>query len=88
MEIMVPVSMPVSAARPARQRLRDLRGARIALVDDNLDQTFTTHLQALLAEQHGASVERLVKPTGTAPSPKTLIDRAATAQVAIVGVAL
>ncbi len=89
MEILVPVWPVVASTGPAKQRLRDVRGARIALVDDNLDIPFTTHLEALLAEHHGAKVTRLVKPSGTAPSPTDLLDDAATtAQAAVVGIGL
>ena len=88
MEILVPVWPAAAATRPAKQRLRELRGARVALVDDNLDIPFTTHLESLLAEHHGAKVTRLVKPSGTAPSPPDLLDAATTAQVAIVGIGL
>ena len=88
MEILVPVWPAVASARTAKQRLRDVRGARIALVDDNLDIPFTTHLEWLLSERHGAKVERLVKPSGTAPSPRDLIDGAAAAHAAIVGIGL
>lgn len=88
MDILVPVWPAGSSDRPAKQRLRELHGARIALVDDNLDIPFTTRLEALLTERHGAKVERLVKPSGTAPSPRDLIDGAATAQAAIVGIGL
>jgi hypothetical protein len=88
MEILVPVWPAVASARAATQRLRDVRGARIALVDDNLDIPFTTHLASLLSERHGAKIERLVKPSGTAPSPRELIDGAATAHAAIVGIGL
>jgi hypothetical protein len=88
MEILVPVWPASSSERPANQRLRELHGARIALVDDNLDIPFTTRLEALLTERHGAKVERLVKPSGTAPSPRSLIDSAAGARAAIVGIGL
>jgi hypothetical protein len=88
MEILVPVWPAAASARAATQRLREVRGARIALVDDNLDIPFTTHLEWLLAERHGVKVERLVKPSGTAPSPRELIDGAATAHAAIVGIGL
>lgn len=88
MEILVPVWPAAAPTRAVTQRLRDVRGARIALVDDNLDIPFTTHLEALLGERHGAKVERLVKPSGTAPSPPDLIDAAATTQAAIVGIGL
>ena len=48
----------------------------------------TTHLEALLGERHGAKVERLVKPSGTAPSPSDLVDTAAGAHAAVVGIGL
>ena len=88
MEILSPVWPAPSAARPAKRRPRGLAGASIALVDDNLDIPFTTHLEALLGERYGARVARLVKPSGTAPSPRTLIDEAAASDVAIVGIGL
>jgi len=49
---------------------------------------FTTRLEVLLAERAGATVRRLVKPSGTAPSPPALIDDAAQADVAVVGIGL
>lgn len=88
MEILVPVWPAADTARLPKTRPRSLAGARIALVDDNLDIPFTTHLEALLGERHGAKVERLVKPSGTAPSPRELIDSAAGAHAAIVGIGL
>ena len=88
MEILVPVWPAADTARPPKTRPRSLAGARIALVDDNLDIPFTTHLEELLGERHGAKVERLVKPSGTAPSPPNVIDTAAAAHAAIVGIGL
>jgi hypothetical protein len=88
MEILVPVWPVVESVRPRKTRPGELRGARIALVDDNLDIPFTTHLESLLGDRHGAKVERLVKPSGTAPSPLDLIDLAAGAHAAIVGIGL
>ena len=88
MEILVPVWPAADTVRPPKTRPQSLMGARLALVDDNLDIPFTTHLEALLGERHGAKVERLVKPSGTAPSPRDLIDGAATAEAAIVGIGL
>ena len=88
MEILVPVWPAAGTARPPKTRPQSLAGARIALVDDNLDIPFTTHLEALLGERHGAKVERLVKPSGTAPSPGALIDTATGAHAAIVGIGL
>ena len=88
MDILIPVWPAAGTALPTRKRLGELRGARIALVDDNLDIPFTTHLESLLGERHGAKVERLVKPSGTAPSPRDLIDGAAGAHAAIVGIGL
>ena len=88
MEILSPVWPATPAARPAKQRPRGLAGAAIALVDDNLDVPFTTRLEALLGERYGAKVQRLVKPSGTAPAPKALIEAAAARDAAIVGVGL
>jgi hypothetical protein len=88
MEILVPVWPAAETPRPPNTRPQSLAGARIALVDDNLDIPFTTHLEALLGERHGAKVERLVKPSGTAPSPPDVIDTAAAAHAAIVGIGL
>jgi hypothetical protein len=88
MEILVPVWPAQSAGRPAKRRPQGLGGATVALVDDNLDIPFTTHLGDLLADRYGAKVRRLVKPSGTAPSPRELIDEAAGADVAVVGIGL
>lgn len=88
MEIMIPVWMQPEQAQAAPKALAALRGAKVALVDDNFDEPFTTHLERLLRDEHGAIVDRLVKPLGSAPSPRSLIERAAQSQVAIVGIAL
>ena len=88
MELLSPVWPAATASRPAKKRPRALSGIRIALVDDNLDIPFTTHLETLLIERTGAKVRRLVKPSGTAPSPAALIDDAAASDVAVVGIGL
>ena len=88
MEILVPVWPTAEMTRAPKTRPHSLAGARIALVDDNLDIPFTTQLESLLGDRHGAKVERLVKPSGTAPSPRDLIDGAAGAHAAIVGIGL
>jgi hypothetical protein len=88
MDILVPVWPAANTTRKPKTRPTSLAGARIALVDDNLDIPFTTHLEGLLRERQGAKVERLVKPSGTAPSPRNLIDSAAGTQAAIVGIGL
>jgi len=88
MELLSPVWPATSTPRPAKARPATLSGVRIALVDDNLDIPFTTHLETLLTERHGAKVRRLVKPSGTAPSPSSLIDDAAGSDVAVVGIGL
>jgi hypothetical protein len=88
MEILSPVWPAAAAPRPAKTRPHRLDGASIALVDDNLDIPFTTHLEALLQTRYGASVQRLVKPSGTAPSPPDLIAKAAASDVAVVGIGL
>ena len=88
MELLSPVWPAASAPPPAKTRPTTLNGIRIALVDDNLDIPFTTHLETLLTERTGAKVRRLVKPSGTAPSPAALIDDAAASDVAVVGIGL
>jgi hypothetical protein len=88
MEILSPVWPREAEGAAAKRRLRGLAGATVAIVDDNLDIPFTTRLEALLAERAGAVVKRLVKPSGTAPSPPALIEEAARADVAVVGVGL
>lgn len=89
MEILSPVWPSGSTSRPPRRRPQTLDGATVALVDDNLDIPFTTHLEALLTERHRVTVRRLVKPSGTAPSPPVLLDEAAGgAAAAIVGIGL
>jgi hypothetical protein len=89
MEILSPVWPEPGGGESARGRPRALAGAAIALVDDNLDIPFTTHLEALLGREHGAAVRRLVKPSGTAPSPPALIEEAAAAaSAAVVGIGL
>jgi hypothetical protein len=87
-EFLSPVWPATAVARPAKRRPADLAGATIALVDDNLDIPFTTHLASLLEARHGAKVRHLVKPSGTAPSPPSLIAAAAEADVAVVGIGL
>jgi hypothetical protein len=89
MEILSPGWPELGGGPPAAARPRALAGATIALVDDNLDIPFTTHLEALLGREHGAAVRRLVKPSGTAPSPPALIEEAAAAaRAAVVGIGL
>lgn len=88
MEIMIPVWTDTGAPQIAKNDLATLRGSTVAIVDDNFDEPFTSHLEKLLADVHGAIVTRLVKPLGSAPSPKSLIERAAQSRVAIVGIAL
>ncbi|HET6367616.1 MAG TPA: hypothetical protein VFG27_10345 [Pseudomonadales bacterium] len=88
MEILSPVWSSAVEGPAAKRRLRGLAGATVAIVDDNLDIPFTTRLETLLAERAGATVKRLVKPSGTAPSPPALIEEAAQADVAVVGIGL
>ena len=87
-EFLSPVWPDRADARPPKKRPASLDGVTIALVDDNLDIPFTTHLETLLATRYGAKVRRLVKPSGTAPSPAGLIADAAEADVAVVGIGL
>ncbi len=89
MEFLSPVWPATPATRPPKHRLQGLQGAHVALVDDNLDTAFTTHLEALLTERAGAKVRRFVKPSGTAPSPRELIEEAAQgSDAAVVGIGL
>ncbi|MBI4608706.1 MAG: hypothetical protein HY726_06855 [Candidatus Rokubacteria bacterium] len=89
MEILVPVWPARSGPRAPKRRPRQLRGASIAIVDDNLDAAFTGQLEAVLQTRTGAHVRRWLKPSGTAPAPKELIEEVAGwADAAIVGVAL
>ena len=88
MEILSPVWSSAVEGPAAKRRLHGLAGATVAIVDDNLDIPFTTRLEELLAERAGATVKRLVKPSGTAPSPPALIEEAARADVAVVGIGL
>jgi hypothetical protein len=88
MEILSPVWSSAKDGPVAKRRLRGLAGAMVAIVDDNLDIPFTTRLEALLAERAGATVKRLVKPSGTAPSPPALLEEAAGGDVAVVGIGL
>ena len=88
LQFLSPVWPTSSTPRPAKRRPSSLEGATIALVDDNLDIPFTTHLETLMQTRFGAKVRRLVKPSGTAPSPPTLIADAAEADVAVVGIGL
>ena len=87
-EFLSPVWPARATARPAKKRPPSLEGATVALVDDNLDIPFTTHLETLLQTRFGAKVRRFVKPSGTAPSPPALIADAAEADVAVVGIGL
>lgn len=87
-EFLSPVWPDRADARPPKKRPATLEGVSIALVDDNLDIPFTTHLETLMATRYGAKVRRLVKPSGTAPSPAALIADAAEADVAVVGIGL
>jgi len=88
MEFLSPVWSSAMEGSSAKRRLRGLAGATVAIVDDNLDIPFTTRLEVLLAERAGATVRRLVKPSGTAPSPPSLIEEAAASDVAVVGIGL
>jgi hypothetical protein len=88
MELMIPAWLDSDKPQIAASNLADLRGSTVAIVDDNFDVPFTSHLEKLLRDVHGAVVERFVKPLGSAPSPKSLIDAAAKFRVAIVGIGL
>lgn len=62
---------------------------RIGLVDDGLDPPFTDELLRLLNERSNGSVRLFKKPSGTAPSPKQLIeDLVGSTNSGVVGVGL
>lgn len=88
MEIMIPVWESDAAPQIARNDLTQLKGAEVALVDDNLDVAFTDQVELKLREVYGAVVKRLIKPLGSAPSPKSLLEQAAQCRVAVVGIGL
>jgi hypothetical protein len=88
MEILIPAPAEAADKHLALSDLRSLQGAEVALVDDLYDTAFSEELEAELTRTYGARVKRLVKPWGSAPSPKELIDEAARCQVAVVGIAL
>jgi hypothetical protein len=88
MEILIPAYEEREEKHLADTRLTSLKGATIALVDDNYDTEFTEELEAELQRTYGALVKRLVKPWGSAASPKELIEEAARCQAAVVGIAL
>lgn len=88
MELMIPAWPETGQPQIAASDLAALKGSSVAIVDDNFDVPFTSHLEKLLRDVHGAVVERFVKPLGSAPSPKSLIEAASKYRVAIVGIGL
>jgi hypothetical protein len=58
-------------------RLQTLSGKTIALLDISKPggSIFLDRLQALLVENHGANVIRLMKPTFTKPAPDEVIEK-------------
>lgn len=88
MEIMIPVWPTNAGEQLATSNLQALRGVEVALVDDNLDPDYTEEVEKQLVEAYGAVVRKFIKPLGTAPSPKSLIEEAAKCRVAVVGMAM
>lgn len=88
MDIMIPVWGATAGAQVAASTLTSLRGARVALVDDNYDTFYTDVVEEHLREEYGAQVLRLNKPNGSHPSPASLIEEAARCRVAIVGIGM
>ncbi|HXX83938.1 MAG TPA: hypothetical protein VEN29_08120 [Casimicrobiaceae bacterium] len=88
MEIMIPVWPESVTDELARSDLEALRGVEVALVDDNLDPDYTNEVEKELVETYGAIVKKFIKPLGTAPSPKSLIEEAANCHVAVIGMAM
>jgi hypothetical protein len=87
-EIMIPVWATPDAPEVATERPASLKDCQVAIIDDNYDPPFTMRLETLLREVHGAVVERFVKPLGSSPSPRSLIDSAAKYKVAVVGIGM
>ncbi|MGE4240470.1 MAG: hypothetical protein AB7E83_08425 [Ramlibacter sp.] len=88
MEILIPAYTEREEKHQADSKLASLQGATVAFVDDNYDASFADELEEELKRTFGALVKRFVKPWGSAPSPKELIEEAARCQVAIVGIAM
>lgn len=88
MEVMIPVWQQDAAPQLATSDLAGLNGTTIAIVDDGYDTPFTNRLEELLRDLHGAVVHTFLKPLGSAPSPKHLIEAAAQSRVAVVGIGL
>ncbi|HSW20647.1 MAG TPA: hypothetical protein VLJ86_25715 [Ramlibacter sp.] len=88
MDILIPIWQHASAPELAAQGLRSLKGIAVAVVDDGFDKSFTSRLEALLRDAHGAIVTSFVKPIGSAPAPKAMIEAAAMSRVAVVGIGL
>lgn len=88
MEFMVPVWGVATGSQIAASNLMSIKGATVALVDDNYDEVFTDEVELHLREQYGAVVKRLAKPNGSHPSPRSLIEEAARCRVAVVGVGM
>ena len=88
MEIMIPVWPETTTEHLATSKVEGLRGVEVALVDDHLDPDYTSEVEKQLTEVYGAIVKKFIKPLGTAPSPKSLIEDAARCTVAVVGMAM
>jgi len=88
MEIMIPVWPDSAGDQLAKSDLQALGGIEVALVDDNLDADYMGEVENQLVEVHGAIVRKFLKPLGTAPSPISLIEQAASCRVAVIGMAM
>ena len=88
MDIMIPVWGAAAGAQIAPSSLGSIKGATVALVDDNFDSVYTDEVELHLREQYGALVKRFNKPNGSHPSPLSLIEEAAKCRVAIVGIGM
>lgn len=88
MDIMIPVWEATAGSRIAASSLGSIKGATVALVDDNYDGVFTDEVERHLREHYGAVVKRFAKPNGSHPSPASLIEEAAKCRVAIVGIGM
>jgi hypothetical protein len=85
---MIPIWQESQEAGMAKSEVASLQGCSVALVDDNFHAAFTDEVERVLTEEHGAIVQRFLKPWGSSPSPISLIEQAAQCQLAVVGIAL
>lgn len=85
----IPVPSFGHALDPSKVKASTTDVWTIGLVDDGLDPPFTDELHRLLRERSNGSVRLFKKPSGTAPSPKELIEElVGSTNAGVVGVGL